>query len=956
MNDLPRQKLAEILAEQGIETAEDARRCKGLLNEKCPQHRKENRALADAIVEGVVGELRGAGPGEPAEALTGRLAGKLQEATDLTPEEARWAVESWAFALRTVAPPAAPGPVPSPTLAAAPADEGGIEDPAHFYLGRDYDLNSRKVLEGRQHRVDYASRNLTTHGVIVGMTGSGKTGLSIAILEEAAIDAIPALIIDPKGDLTNLLLQFPDLDPHQFARWLNPEDARQKNLSVPEYARQLSERWRKGLADSEQTPERIKYVRQAVDYRIFTPGSEAGLPLSILRTFAAPRPKPAREDLTQKISATATALLGLSGIAADPIQSREHVLVAQLLQKAWDEGRDLDLPTLITQIPRPPISRVGAYDMETFFPARDRVEFASRLNNVLASPGFATWTAGEPLDLGSMLFRNRRPQHLIFYLAHLDDTQRMFFTTLLLEEVLGWTRRQSGTTSLRALLYFDEVFGYLPPHPANPPSKAPLLTLLKQARAFGVGVLLATQNPVDLDYKALSNAGTWFVGKLQTERDKARLLDGLESVAAEYGTMTDRGYLEKVIASLGNRIFLLHNINEGQPRVFQSKWALSFLRGPLTRDQVAELVRPLKEQDRSGAVVATLLCPHCRAELPPGVADRCPACGKNPWVQGPAGSTAPVAPLAQAVPVGEAPRPVTLPAAAPPASHTAPVLAADVTQFYLGRAAPRGALTEYQPKVLGVAEVTFVVDRRKGKEHLERLPRLADPPAAGRPVAWEGAEPFALDALTPGPQANARWKEVPESLNTGRKLKALEKAFADFLYSTRKLPLLENRSLGLVSEVGESEGAFRERCRQAAAEEARQALEMERAKFAPRFEALGMKLPADSAAGSGGSILGWLFSSFKAANEDSGPPSSRQEEKQRKLKADYQAKQAEIREKWRRVGDEAAPIQVKPRKADVRVTHFGLAWVPAGQPTVAAREERAPAPGPARPGGRNPGG
>jgi hypothetical protein len=852
----------------------------------------------------------------------------------------------------------------APTAAPpAPAEEGladpGIEKPACFYLGREYDLNTRAILTRPENRIEYEARHLTTHGVIVGMTGSGKTGLSIGLLEEAAIDAIPAIIIDPKGDLTNLLLQFPDLDPREFAKWLNPEEARQKKLSVPEYARQLSECWRKGLADSEQTPERIKYLSQAVDYRIYTPGSEAGLPLSILRTFAAPKARLALEDLTQKINATATALLGLSGISADPVQSREHVLVTQLLQHAWTAGRDLDLPKLIEAIQNPPLRTIGAYNLETFFPAKDRVRFASQLNNVLASPVFATWTAGEPLDVEGMLFRNGRPQHLIFYLAHLDDSQRMFFTTLLLEEVLGWTRRQTGTTSLRALLYFDEVFGYLPPHPGNPPSKQPLLTLLKQARAFGVGVLLATQNPVDLDYKALSNAGTWFVGKLQTERDKARLLDGLESVAAEFGTLTDRAYLERVIASLGNRIFLLHNINEGRPKLFQSKWALSFLRGPLSRDQVAELMRPLKEREKSGLVVATtLLCPHCQAELPPGIADRCPSCGKNPFAR-PSG--APVAPVAQwvqaapgagavavAVPAGAPGIPAAFPAvplaasaapapAAPPAeagsrhgpvSNMPPVLPPDVNQFYLpARGRPRSGVVDYRPMVLAFAEVVFVINKRTGQEYRAVVRRLAEPAPIGHPLDWEHAEEVRVEPTTR--QANARWASVPESLDTGRKLKALEKALADYLYSTQKLSLLENRTLELVSAPGEAEETFRRRCGEAALAEAKQALEMERVKFTPKFEALGAKVPEDPGeARAGGSLLDWILN-LGTAPKKAGPPRDKQEEKVRKLEADYQSKRNEVAEKWKRVGEEVTPVQVKPRKVDIRVTHFGLAWVPA---------------------------
>ncbi|HEY7428450.1 MAG TPA: DUF87 domain-containing protein [Gemmataceae bacterium] len=802
-----------------------------------------------------------------------------------------------------------------------------IEQPACFYLGREYDLNARTVRPDKY--VMYDARDLTTHGVVVGMTGSGKTGLCISLLEEAAIDGIPCVILDPKGDLTNLLLQFPDLDAGKFAEWVNEEDAQQKGLSVSAYAEQVAARWRQGLTETAQTPERITRLKAASEWRIYTPGSEAGLPLSILGTFAAPKDSTGmpREVLTQKIDATATALLGLTGIASDPVQSREHILIAQLLLHFWSKGENLDLPRLILEIQNPPIRTVGAYNLETFFPAKERLKFASTLNNVLAAPSFSTWTTGEPLDLAGMLYRAGKPQQLIFYIAHLDDTQRMFFTTLLLEEMLSWTRRQSGTSNLRALLYFDEVFGYLPPHPANPPSKAPLLTLLKQARAFGVGVLLATQNPVDLDYKALSNAGTWFVGKLQTERDKMRLLEGLETVAAETGTLTDRAYLETVIASLGNRIFLLHDIHRPAPILFQSRWALSFLRGPMTKDQVARLMESVKHQNQQAAApMAIPLCTHCHQELTADVGDRCPRCGQPPWANahfrkqdkefrerlrqtGP--STSPSASLDAAM------------------SARPPVLPPDVTQFYLPPKSGGGNVV-YKPQILGIGEIAFVVDKRKGKEHLETIRLLARPAAAGHPIDWDHAETIGehlSDTHVPG----AQWDSVPDSLDTGRKLKALEKAFGEHLYSTKKLALFQNRTLDLVSDPGESLDVFRDRCRRAAATEAAEALAMAMAKFTPRFQALGMAVPDNprGANQSDKSILGWLFSVLgPSAPKDEGPPTTRQEEKERKLKADYRAKQAEIHEKWRRVGEEYTAIQVKPRKVDVRVTHFGLAWAP----------------------------
>jgi hypothetical protein len=679
------------------------------------------------------------------------------------------------------------------------------------------------------------------------------------------------------------------------------------------------------LAETAQTPERIARLQAASDWRIYTPGSEAGIPLSILGTFSAPKDSKSmpREVLIQKIDATATALLGLTGIASDPVQSREHILIAQLLLHFWTAGKDLDLPGLILQIQKPPIHTVGAYNLETFFPAKERLKFASTLNNVLAAPSFSTWTTGESLDLGSMLYRSGKPQQLIFYIAHLDDTQRMFFTTLLLEEMLSWTRRQSGTSNLRALLYFDEVFGYMPPHPANPPSKAPLLTLFKQARAFGVGVLLATQNPVDLDYKALSNAGTWFVGKLQTERDKMRLLEGLETVAAEHGTLTDRAYLETVISSLGSRIFLLHDIHRSAPILFQSRWALSFLRGPMTKDQVARLMEPVKRKNESAAPMAIPLCTHCHQELGADVGERCPHCGQPPWANAHFRKQDKEYRdnLRRTLP--------TPPAPSMDANSRPPVLPPDVTQFYLppARPASAGAPVMYQARILGIGEIAFIVDKRKGKEHTETIRLLASPAASGHPLDWDHAERVG-ERLATTPLSGAQWDSVPDSLDTGRKFKGLEKAFSEYLYSTKKLSLFQNRELELVSEPGETREAFQARCRQAAAEEAVQALAMQKAKFTPRFEALDMAVPdaPRDAGSSGNSILGWLFSPILSLAKEE--ESNELNEKQRKLKADYQAKQAEIHEKWKRIGEESAPLQVKPRKADVRVTHFGLAWVP----------------------------
>ncbi len=454
-----------------------------------------------------------------------------------------------------------------------------------FYLGRPYDL---KTKTGADVPLLYDSRDLVTHAVCVGMTGSGKTGLCLALLEEAAMDGVPAIIIDPKGDLGNLLLTFPELRPEDFRPWINEEDARRKGVEPDAFAAQQAEMWVKGLAAWGQSGKRIHELREKVDMAIYTPGSTSGLPVNVLASFDAPEGDDA-EALADKVQTTVASLLGLLKIDADPVKGREALFLSALLTSEWKAGHDLSLSAIIELIQHPPFDKIGVLDLETIFPAKDRFGLVMGFNNVLAAPGFATWQTGESLDAGKMLFtKEGKPRLAIFSIAHLGDDERMFFVSLLLNEVLAWTRRQSGTTSLRAILYMDEIFGYLPPT-ANPPSKLPLLTLLKQARAFGVGVVLATQNPVDLDYKALSNAGTWFIGRLQTERDKARVLDGLQGASG--GAKFDRGAMEELLASLGNRIFLMNNVHEDAPVVLETRWVMSYLRGPLTKDQIRILMK-----------------------------------------------------------------------------------------------------------------------------------------------------------------------------------------------------------------------------------------------------------------------------------------------------------------------------------------------------------------------------
>ena len=496
-----------------------------------------------------------------------------------------------------------------------------------FYLGKTYDLRAG---ETRDELVLYDSRDLTTHAVIIGMTGSGKTGLGLGMLEEAAIDGIPVIAIDPKGDLGNLLLNFPELAAEEFEPWVNPQEAATGGATVAEFAEQQAGLWKQGLANWGQDGERVRRLRDAAEMAVYTPGSSAGIPVSVLRSFRAP-PAELRADMDlfrERIAGTATGILALMGMEGDPLTSREHILIANLLEHAWTAGRDLDVPGLIAAIQQPPMERVGVLDVDTFYPPKERFGLAMKLNNLLAAPGFEAWMEGEPLDVGSFLYDSSgKPRISIFSIAHLSESERMFFVSMLLNEMVAWVRTQSGTTSLRAILYMDEVFGYLPPT-ANPPSKTPMLTLLKQARAYGLGVVLSTQNPVDLDYKALSNTGTWFIGRLQTERDKMRVLEGLEGAAA--GGDFDKNRMEQILAGLGKRVFLLHNVHEDQPTVFHTRWALSYLAGPLTRQQIGTLMadrRPAHASAPSSpAPVATEAATsggwRCGRCSPAGAADR----------------------------------------------------------------------------------------------------------------------------------------------------------------------------------------------------------------------------------------------------------------------------------------------------------------------------------------------
>jgi hypothetical protein len=667
-----------------------------------------------------------------------------------------------------------------------------------FYLGRPYDLAKKSKKEGL---VLYDSKDLVTHGVCVGMTGSGKTGLCIALLEEAALDGVPAIAIDPKGDLPNLLLTFPELRPEDFAPWINEDDARKKGLSADEFAKQQAEMWKNGLASWGETGERIGRLRQSADFVVYTPGSSAGIPVSILKSFATP-PSAILEDtelLGERISSTATSLLGLMGIEADPIRSREHILISTILDSAWRQGRDLDLSSLIQQIQNPPVSKIGVMDVESFYPSKERFELALSLNNLLAAPGFSAWLEGESLDINSILYTPQgKPRISIFSIAHLSDAERMFFVSLLLNQILGWTRMQSGTTSLRAIVYMDEIFGFFPPV-ANPPSKMPLLTLLKQARAFGVGVLLATQNPVDLDYKGLSNTGTWLIGRLQTERDKMRVLEGLEGAAASANTKFDRQSMEETLAGLGNRIFLMNNVHEDAPEILETRWCMSYLRGPLTRNQIKLLMDPWRSSVVSKPAPATAAAASAAAMS--------------------AGTT-----------VASAAR-----------KSERPLLPPDVSQYFIP---VRGSQTTgqsliYGPVLLGSAQVRFT-DIKTGVNIVQDtsfITQITDDPIA---VNWDNATEasFNISDLDKSPSEPAQFSPLPTAASSAKGYAVWSRDFADWLYRTRQLELLMSPSLKQYSTPGESERDFRVRLQQNAREQRDDATEKLRQKYASKMATL----------------------------------------------------------------------------------------------------------------------
>ena len=786
-----------------------------------------------------------------------------------------------------------------------------------FYLGRLYDIKNKAQMEDL---LLYDSKDLVTHAICIGMTGSGKTGLCVSLIEEAAIDGIPTIAIDPKGDITNLLLTFPELRGQDFAPWINEEDAIKKGLSTQEYAEQQATLWRNGLLKWGQDGNRIRRLHESAEFAIYTPGSNTGLPISILKSFAAPSSgiRDDNELLQERITTTVTSLLGLLGINADPIRSREHILISTILAASWQRGEDLDIGQIIQRIQTPPMTRIGMLDVESFYPSKDRFELAMQLNNLLAAPGFSLWLEGETLDINKLLYTaNGKPKVSIFYTAHLNDAQRMFFTSLLLNQIVGWMRTQTGTTSLRSILYIDEVFGYLPPL-ANPPSKMPLLTLLKQARAFGLGIVLSTQNPVDLDYKAISNAGTWFLGRLQTERDKARVMDGLEGASLTGQKQFDRQNMEQMLSALGNRVFLMNNVHDDVPAFFETRWAMSYLRGPLTREQIKVLAEPWKNQQKE------LSPPHLGL------------------------STAAI-PMTPSIPVqGISQRPPVPP---------------DVPQYFItGTQNQTNQSIMYHPYILGAAQVRFTNAKNKIdqlKDVLFLTP-LTDNPI---PVNWDDSRQMNINIsdLQKTPLENALYTNLPLAALKAKNYTMWESDFQNWLFKTQKLELLRSNTLTISSMVGETDRDFRIRLQQIAREKRDLEVTTLREKYTQKYAKIDERIRRtemdvqeheaqvrdqkyQTAISLGTTLLGGFLGrktlgGFRTTSRDMGRSmkkkregeyakenlQSLQEEKQR-LESQFQAEVNTLDAKINPITENFESIVITPSKTNIVVRFVALVW------------------------------
>jgi DNA helicase HerA-like ATPase len=824
------------------------------------------------------------------------------------------------------------------------------QKPGDLYLGQLLDDSSSEPTDAR---LQIPSHGLTTHGVIVGMTGSGKTGLGVVLLEEVLSAGIPALILDPKGDMGNLLLNFPTFAPEDFRPWVDEGEARRKGVTPAELAKDTANLWKNGLASSGIDAERMTRLKKDVDFRIFTPGSTAGIPLNIIGDLSPPPVSFDEESETvrDEIEGLVSGILVMADLDADPLTSREHILLSNLVEHAWRSGRSLDLPTLIGQVLQPPLRRLGVFDLDTFFPEKERTKFAMRLNGLVASPSFAEWIQGEPLSMEGLLRApDGRPRASIIYLAHLSDAERVFVVTLLLSKLVTWMRQQAGTSELRVLVYADEVMGLAPPT-AEPPSKRPILTLFKQARAHGVGMVLATQNPVDLDYKLMSNAGTWMVGRLQTERDKARIIEALRSASGE----VDVGAWDARISGLGKRQFVLKTARSAQPELFTTRWAMSYLRGPFTR---AELLR---------------LKPKGVAAAAPDDGTTIPSQAGPPTAAG-TGQTAAGA-VAAAGARGLSPAPGDAPSPPSLASDESPVppkVFSEIRVRFLDPGAPWGPELGIVPggrrlEAGLAARVRMLFDDQRGDlRHEEEWEAVFFPLKDPFEVATARVVDHDPRDFTEAVPGNAVYALPEPSLDKAEFFRSSRRAIEEHIYRNLSVTLFTNPTLKLYSRVGESEEAFKVRCLAAAEEHADADAEKLRTRYeaklktaegqASQAERRVRELEVDTdqrrqqeLISGAGEVLSMFLGGRSRTRSLSGISSRRSQTRRTKerlrsaeekleeyeqtvqdLEEELGTELEEIWAKWRDTAGELESFEVGLEKTDIHLDDLVLFWAPVG--------------------------
>ena len=780
-----------------------------------------------------------------------------------------------------------------------------------FYLGREKDIQSS---EDSEDLLLLKNKNLTTHAAIIGMTGSGKTGLGVGLIEEAVLDGIPSIVIDPKGDMGDLLLAFPDFDPKKFEPWIDKAEAQRKGMDVPTYAEKIAKTWEEGIQSWGQDRERVKRYKEGADFTIYTPGSSAGVSLSVLSSFDAPS-KDILDDpdtFAYMLNSTVSSILALVGEDADPLTSKSYLLLTTIFKYFWKKGTSLTLEALIGHVTNPPFEKVGVLPLKSFYPQNERLKLAMLLNNVLASPTFEAWIEGEPLDIQKLLYTpDAKPRVAILSIAHLNDNERMFFVTLLLNKYISWMRTLSGTGSLRTLLYMDEIFGFFPAT-SNPPSKQPMLLLLKQARAYGVGIVLSTQNPVDLDYKGLSNIGSWFIGRLQTKQDIDRVIDGLIKSGSE---ALDKKTITNLLSNMPKRTFLLKSAHRDNIALFGTRWVLSYLAGPLSKPQIKMLMKEKKE-----ALEATT----------------------KPEVQSF----------------------MSQPESNAPSQNTPPPLSEDIDQYYLN------TFTEechYTPYLLANGTVHFynakrAIDEEEGFYFKYPLhERLKD-------IEWdEGMEnEDDFDLYDIAPVENCGYDPLPECITELKNLKSLEKEFSNYLYRKEKITLYRAPKLKLESELDESEEDFRVRVADYLRDKKEEEIEHLKEKYAKKRASLEKKLSraleklqkeeADVSASTTNTVLSLgmtildaflgrsaikrsttakagsaLRNAGKMYREKDDVERAQQrveeiEEEIEELEEELQDEIEEISEKYELGNYEIEPFYIKPRKSDIYDIEVAILW------------------------------